>query len=68
MITAIGIACLRFFSEWLQCRFYPVSLRVLFFLFKAIAIAVYKTVMPTNGAIKGKSNCGNKNAAETSEL
>ena len=67
MITAIRIACLRFFSECL-CRFCALSVRALFCLLKAIAIAVYKTVITTNGAIKSKANGANEIAAETSGL
>ena len=63
-MTAIRIACLRFFSKCL-CRFCAMSVRALVCLFKAIAIAVYKTVITTNGAIKSKDDCANLMAVVT---
>ena len=44
------------------------SLRALFCLFKAIAIAVYKTVITTNGARESKHNCAIKIVVEKSGL
>ena len=44
------------------------SVRALFCLFKAIAIAVYKTVITTKGVIKSKASCTNEIAADTSGL